>query len=158
MRHWLRRIRGALGMGIVWAIGGALIGGFIELLLNIFSGLEALHAIDMWPQTLAIPGFVGGVFFAVVLGIAGSRQKSEMSIKQFALWGALAGILFSAFLLATGFMHGLVPSFWLRAAMFVAPITLLSTGGAAASFALARRGDTRELSGARDDERDQLTG
>src|SRR5687768_17584775 len=114
MRHWLRRIRGALGMGIVWAIGGALIGGFIELLLNVFSGLEALHAIDMWPQTLAIPGFVGGVFFAVVLGIAGSRQKSDMSMRQFAMWGALAGLLFSGFLLATGFMHGLIPSLLTR--------------------------------------------
>ena len=157
MRHWLRRIRGALGMGIVWAIGGALIGGFIELLLNIFSGLEALHAVDMWPQTLAIPGFVGGVFFAIVLGIAGSRNKSDMSMRQFAMWGALAGLLFSGFLLATGFMHGLVPSFLLRAALFVAPITLLSTGGAAASYALARRGDKRELS-AGEEERDRLPG
>ena len=155
MRHWLRRIRGALGMGIVWAIGGALIGGFIELLLNIFPGLEALHAIDMWPQTLAIPGFVGGVFFAVVLGIAGSRQKSDMSMRQFAMWGALAGLLFSGFLLATGFMHGLIPSFLMRVAVFLVPITLLSTGGAAASYALAHRGD-RELSAGRDEERDQL--
>src|SRR5688572_21621774 len=119
MRQWMRRLRGALGMGIIWAIGGALIGGFIELLLNIFSGLEALHAIDMWPQALAIPGFVGGVFFAVVLGIAGSRQKSDMSMRQFVMWGAMAGVLFGAFLLFTGFMHGLFPSFLLRAALFV---------------------------------------
>ncbi len=156
MRQWMRRLRGALGMGIVWAIGGALIGGFIELLLNIFPGLEALHAIDMWPQTLAIPGFVGGVFFAVVLGIAGSRNKSEMSMRQFAMWGALAGVLFGAFLLFTGFMHGLIPSFLLRAALFVVPMTLLSTAGAAASYALAHRGE-RALP-AREDETDRLPG
>jgi hypothetical protein len=147
MMTWLKRIRGALGMGLVWAIGGAAIGGFIELLLNIFPGLGGLHVIDMWPQTLAIPGFVGGLFFAVVLGLAGARHKSEyMSMRQFAVWGAAAGLMFGAFLLFTGFMHGLIPQFWLRALLFVAPVTLLSTAGAAMSYKLARMGDKPALS------------
>lgn len=32
---WLRRIRGVLGMGLIWAVGGLAIGGLFELLDNV---------------------------------------------------------------------------------------------------------------------------
>ena len=146
MKHWLRRIRGALGLGLVWAIGGAAIGGLIELVLNILPGSDLLLGVDMWPQLLAIPGFAGGIFFAIVLGIAGARHRfSELSIKRFATWGTIAGVLFSGFLLATGFMQPMIPQFWLRAVTFIVPLTLLSAGGATASLAIAKWGERRQL-------------
>jgi hypothetical protein len=45
--------------------------------------------LDMWPQTLAIVGFVGGVVFSAVLGIAERRRRfGELSIPRFSAWGA----------------------------------------------------------------------
>ena len=136
MRRWLRRVRGALGMGLIWAAGGAGVGGLIELLDNILpGGLAMASAVDMWPQTLAIPSFLGGVVFAVVLGIAGARRRfDELSLPQFAAWGAVAGVL----------LGGL--GMWMGAPIvFMAITTLWSAGAAAASLALARRSEDRAL-------------
>ncbi len=58
MKKWLRRIHGADGMGLTWAAGWALVGVLIELLVDPNGSL-----VDMWVQTLAIPGFLGGAVF-----------------------------------------------------------------------------------------------
>jgi hypothetical protein len=34
MKKWLRRIRGAVGMGLIWAAGWALVGVLIELFID----------------------------------------------------------------------------------------------------------------------------
>jgi hypothetical protein len=158
VKHWLRRIRGAFGMGLLWAVGGAGVGGLIELLDNVLPGGFAMaSAVDMWPQTLAIPSFLGGVVFAVVLGIAGGRRRfDELSLPQFAAWGAVAGLL----------LGGL--GMWIGApVLFLAITTLWSAGAAAGSLALARRTEDRELlaagtdvrdAGLTEDERRQLLG
>jgi hypothetical protein len=126
---WLRRARGVLGMGLLWAAGGAGVGGLIELLDNVLpGGFPMASAVDMWPQTLAIPGFVGGVVFAVVLGIAGSRRRfDELSLPAFAAWGAVAGLLLGA--LATSIGAPMV---------FIAITTLASAFAASGSLLLAR--------------------
>jgi hypothetical protein len=123
-------------MGLLWAAGGAGVGGVIELLDNVLpGGLAMASAVDMWPQTLAIPFFLGGVLFSVVLGIAGRRRRfDELSLPQFTAWGAVAGLLLG-----------------LRAVTAGAPVialgitTLGSAIAAAASLALARRSEDREL-------------
>ena len=136
MTRWLRRVRGALGMGLLWAAGGAGVGGVIELLDNVLpGGLPMASAVDMWPQTLAIPFFLGGVAFAVVLGIAGRRRRfDELSIPRFAAWGALAGLLLGLRAVTMG-----------APALFLGITTLLSAGAAAGSLALARLGEDRAL-------------
>ncbi len=58
MKKWLRRIRGAVGMGLTWAAGWALVGVLIELFADPSGSL-----VDMWVQTLAILGFLGGAVF-----------------------------------------------------------------------------------------------
>jgi hypothetical protein len=133
---WLRRIRGALGMGLVWALGGAGVGGLFELIDNILPGaLPFIANIDMWPQTLAIPGFLGGVIFGAVIGVArGQRRFEEFSLGQFAGWGALAGAVVALLTFAVG-----------ASVSFAAFMAVLGTVGGAASLALARMAAGRGL-------------
>ena len=136
MRHWLRRIRGVLGMALVWAVGGLGIGGLIELLDNVLpGGLAMASAVDMWPQTLAILAFRRGVVFAIVLGIAkGRRRFEEFSLAQFAAWGAVAGLVLGVLAVAMG-----------AGVVFVGVTTLLSALAGAGSLALARTAEERGL-------------
>lgn len=136
MTAWRRRVRGTVGMGLLWAAGGFGVGGAIELLDNVLPGAFPLaSAVDMWPQTLAIPGFLGGVVFAVVLGIAGRRHRfDELSLPRFAVWGAVAGLLLGG--LAVGTIGAPV--------VFLGVTTLASAAAAAGSLALARMAEDRE--------------
>ena len=69
MTTWIRRLRGALGMGLLWALAWGFVGGLIELTWNIWPGFPLGPLMDMWIQGLAIPGFIGGVQFALILGM-----------------------------------------------------------------------------------------
>lgn len=134
MKKLLRRVRGALGMGLVWAIGGMGVGGLIELILNILPGPDGA-VIDMWPQVLAIVGFIAGTIFGTVLGIAAGRRRfDELSLPGFAGWGALAGLLLGGLGVATG-----------GPVLFVVVTTLASAIAGAVSLALARMAEDRGL-------------
>ena len=37
MRKWLKRIRGAVGMGLTWAVGWGVVGALIPLFSGLFS-------------------------------------------------------------------------------------------------------------------------
>jgi len=136
MKRWLRRLRGALGMGLAWALGGALVGGLFELIDNVLPGaLPWISRVDMWPQTLAIPGFIGGVVFSVVLGVVGNQRRfGELSLPRFAAWGAAAGVLLGGLAMALG-----------APAIFLGIMTIGSATAAAGSLALARMAESREL-------------
>lgn len=74
MKKWGRRIRAAVGMGLTWAVGWALVGGGIELIHNIW--LNPLGSlVDIWPAALAYPAFLGGLAFSTVLGVAGASPQ-----------------------------------------------------------------------------------
>ena len=78
MTKWLRRIRGAVGMGLVWAVGWALAGLLIGVASMLLPGLpwdSFFQVFDAPLPALAIPGFFAGAFFSVVLGIAGRRTE-----------------------------------------------------------------------------------
>ncbi|MEZ4456503.1 MAG: hypothetical protein R2882_08140 [Gemmatimonadales bacterium] len=133
MGNWLRRLRGALGMGLSWALVWAVVGGGI---MEAFVDPDG-RILDMWPQTLAIPGFVGGVVFSVLLGVAERRRRfDELSLGRFASLGAVTGLLLGTLVLGLG--AGASLPLWLRLAAIAAPIVALSTGSAAGVLALAR--------------------
>jgi len=147
VKTWLRRIRAAVGMGLTWAVGGALIGSGIELIHNVWPNpLGSL--IDIWPAALGLPGFFGGVVFSTVLAIAGRRHRfDELSLPGVAAWGALGGLIVSlipAALSALGIITPNVPVWQITAAL-VGPLTLGSAAAASGSLALARMADDREL-------------
>ncbi len=138
MKKRMRQIRGAVRMGLTWAVGWGLVGALIELIQEFVPGWNGA-LVDIFPVALAVPAFLGGVVFSGVLSIAGGRRRfGEMSLPRFARWGALGGLLVSVpIMILSGFSP---PS------LFVAgTVTLLCTGSAAGSLALARRAEDRQL-------------
>jgi O-antigen/teichoic acid export membrane protein len=140
MHTVMRRVRGALGMGLVWAIGAGMIGGLIELLDNLGVGWGWIGGVDMWPQTLAIPGFLCGVSFSILLGIiARHRRIEQLSVPGVAGLGAIGGALIAAliFLLEGG-------GSTLVLAYVAGVLALFSATSATATILLARVGTDRD--------------
>ena len=132
MSNWLRRIRGAVGMGLTWA--AAWFGAGLVLLLIV--GLDAADV--PFPLFFALLGFLGGIAFSGILGIVeGRRRFEEMSLARFAGWGAVGGLVLSIGL-AAAVGWGSIP--------LLGPIFALSGAACAAgSLALARMAEDREL-------------
>lgn len=146
MRKWLRRIRGAIGVGLTWAAGWAPVGALVGVVLHAALpgapiGLGAVIALNA--TTFAVLGFVGGAIFSAVLRLAeGRRRFDELSLPRFTVWGAVGGILLGGVAVAAGFWGA---GFGPIGAGMVGAATLLGAGSAAGSLALARRADDREL-------------
>ncbi|HEV8358561.1 MAG TPA: hypothetical protein VGQ17_17545 [Gemmatimonadales bacterium] len=160
MENWLRRLRGAVGMGLTWAAGWALAGVLIGVSSKLLPGLpwdSFFEVFDAPLPALAIPGFFGGVLFSTVLGIAARhRSFAELSLPRFAAWGAAGGLLLSlvpAALVAVGLASLGRPDFglWHITAAISGPLTLLSAVSASATLMLARMAEGRELLEASED-------
>ncbi|MDF1502372.1 hypothetical protein [Roseisolibacter sp. H3M3-2] len=123
-------------MGFAWAIGGIGVAGILETLDNVSATFHPVtRLVDMWPQTLAVVGFVAGVLFAVILGVAArNRRFEQFTFPQFAGLGALAGAVVSVLALLTG-------------APLAIPVilTLAGTLGGAGSLLVARVAERRGL-------------
>lgn len=152
MKNWLRRIRGAVGMGLTWAAGWALAGvliGVASLLLPFLPWDLFFDVFDAPLPAMAVPGFFGGVFFSAVLGIAGRRRRfRELSLPRFAAWGAVGGLLLTLFpfaLVAVG-LASLNPDArpWPIIGAIVIPFTLLSAVSASVTLMVARKAEDRE--------------
>lgn len=146
MTSWMRRVRGALGMGLTWAVAWA-VGG---LLIGVASFLFPLdwffRVFDAPLPALAIPGFFAGAFFSVVLGIAARRRRfNELSMSRFVAWGALGGVLLTLFPIALVAVGLATPAsdgrFWQGLAVVAAPFILFSAGSAAATLLIARKAE-----------------
>jgi O-antigen/teichoic acid export membrane protein len=144
MRQWLRRIRGAVIVGLTWAVGWGLVG---FLVMETFVDPHGSIA-DIWPMVLGIPGFFGGVIFSVMLGMAeGRRRFDELSLARFGVWGAVTGALLGVLGGAAIGLSGVI----------IVPLTLLGAASATGSLALARMGgEPRRLDGGADGSRARL--
>jgi hypothetical protein len=143
MKKWLRRIRGAVGMGLTWALVWAPVAVLIGFLVDPDGSMD-----EMWPAIGAYPGFLGGVVFSIVLAIAARRRSlGDLSLGRVALWGAGAGLLVGALPFTIGEPTTDVP-LWLLATVVIGTITVLSAASAAGSLALARMAEKRALPGA----------
>lgn len=154
MNHWMRRLRGAIGMGLTWALawalGGILIGALS--LLGPSSFWDAVFRIFDAPlPALALPGFVGGVLFSGVLGVAGRHRRfDQLSLSRFAVWGALGGLLLAlvptALVLAGLAQLGQPDASlsWLTVVIAV-PFMALSAASAAGTLWLARKSERPDL-------------
>ena len=134
MRHWLRRIRGAIGMGFTWAAAWAAVGFVPRWIFGIESDLP-------FPILFAGLGFIAGVTFSGLLVLTeGRRRLDQMSLPRFAGWGAMGGLLLSALFLGTGGPVGLGEVLAIST-MFALASAVCASG----SLALARRAARREL-------------
>ena len=144
MSKWMKRIRGAVGMGVTWAVGWSFVGALLGLLVGVLSpdgieGTRVAGAVRMFMQA----GLLSGGAFSVALGLAGRhRTFDEMSLPLFAVLGAVAAPLILGIAVAL-FGIGEISA---RAALVVtAVIASLGAASAAASLALARMAEDREL-------------
>jgi hypothetical protein len=147
MRKWLRRIRGAIGMGFTWAAAWFLAGMVPRWVFG-------FNADVPFPIVFGVLGFIAGVTFSGLLVLTeGRRRFDQMSLPRFAGWGALAGFLLSALFtraasLGPGDVLAIAPTFAIACAAC-----------ASGSLALARRAVRRELLDIRGDNAEsELTG
>ena len=140
MSKWLKRIRGAVGMGLIWGVAWSPVGAIMGLL---FGGLTGFVSAGV---SYALNGFLAGGAFSVFLTIVeGRRTFDEMSIGRFAVLGGgtlLALQLASFALLAAA---GELPLNGPQLGVVAALATMMGAGCAAGSLALARRADDRDL-------------
>jgi hypothetical protein len=163
----LRRIRGAIGMGLTWAAGWAPIGAVLGAVLHLVLpgsplGLGSVMALNA--VSLAALGFVGGAVFSAILRVAeGRRRFDQLSLPRFAAWGAVGGLILGGAAATIGMWGG----GWLLGTGMMGAATILGAVSAAGSLALARGADDREsIASARDvedvgltsSERDHLLG
>jgi hypothetical protein len=141
-------------MGLIWAAGWGCIGGAIELLDNIVPNLPLVTTVDMWIQSLAIPGFIAGAIFSTLLWIGdGRRRFSELSFPRMITWGAFGGVALGMLGLSAGLLQTAVPNLLLRTVAVLTPLGLLCGASAAATLALARLArDTTALPAGQDAE------
>jgi hypothetical protein len=133
MRKWLRRIRGAIGMGLTWGVAWSVAG-------TVLAVVTRFKADAPFPLIFGVLGFIAGVIFSAILALTeGGRRFDQMSLPRFAGWGATGGLLLSAVFakaasLGWGDVLAIAPTFALACAVC-----------ASGSLALARRAVGREL-------------
>ncbi len=139
MKKWLKRIRGAISMALVWAAAWGGVGAIVGVAAA-SAGILVGSVVGVGGIFAAL-GFGAGTVFSIVLGIAeGRRRFDEMSLPRFAGWGALGGFLLALPLLLLSDPLALDWVFGISGV-----VALLGAGSAAGSLALARRADDREL-------------
>jgi hypothetical protein len=145
MQKWLRRARGALGMGVAWGL--AWFGAGMVLLLIV--GPDAADV--PFPLGFGLLGFLAGTLFSGILGLVErGRGFHQLSLPRVVGWGAAGGLLFSVLFALTATLTGagaLLDDLVLLGPLFAAA-GAASAGGA---LALARRADDRALPNAESD-------
>ena len=135
MRNLLRRVRGAIGMGLTWGVAWAAVGTLPRWVFGI-------NADAPFPIVFGVLGFLAGMTFSVVLALTeGRRSFEQMSLARFATWGALGGFVLSA-------LFARAASLGLGDVLVVVPtFALASAACASGSLALARRATRHDLPG-----------
>jgi len=149
MKNWLRRVRGAVGMGLTWA--AAWFGGGLILLLGSVLVTGSTGADVPYPLGFGAFGFVAGVTFSGVLGLVeGRRRFDQMSLPRFAAWGAAGGFLLSAiFVVVVALVED--PAFLGNLAVLGPVFAVAGAASSAGILALARGAEDRELLEASED-------
>jgi hypothetical protein len=147
VKKWLRRVRAAAVMGLMWAVAWAPVGVLIAVFFGGNSWISDGRPLDDWFMPLTLLGFLGGAIFSGMLRIAeGRRRFDELSLPRFGAWGAVGGLALGTIAIFAWTQDaGYGPVIWQRAALMIGSTTLLSAGSAAGSLALARMADDREL-------------
>ena len=143
MRQWPRRIRGAVLMGLTWALVWGVAAVLMGMIVDPDGSMD-----EMWVAVGAYPGFLGGVAYSAVLAIADRRRGiDELSLSRVGAWGAVTGLLLGALPFALGSPTSALPP-WLLGAVVVVPATVLGAASACASLAVARLAGGRDALGA----------
>ena len=147
MGKWLRRIRGAIGMGFAWAAAWSAVGFVPRWVFGVNTDLP-------FPLLFGGLGLLAGVTFSGLLVLTeGRRRFNQMSLPRFAGWGALGGLLLSAL------FAWAAPLGWGDLLALAPTLAVASAVCASGSLVLARRAARRELPDSRGDTAEaELTG
>ena len=139
MGKWMRRIRGAIGMGFTWAAAWAVAGMVPRWLFGFNTDVP-------FPLVFGVLGFIAGVIFSGLLMLTeGRRGFDQMSLPRFAAWGAVGGVLLSAIVTRAASLG------WADALAIAPTFAVACAICASGSLALARRAGMRELPDIRGD-------
>lgn len=143
MRDWLRRFRGAFGLGLAWASAFFMVGVGVALVSWEF-GVDAFGNGLLWVTynslLSAATGFIAGATFSSFLAvIEGRRRFDEMTLPRFMVWGGVGGAL------VAGVLSVVIG--WGTPSMIanIAVLGLLGAGSAAGTLVLARAAEDRQL-------------
>jgi hypothetical protein len=140
MTQWLKRVRGAVGTGVIWALAWAPVAVIVGTQI-----IDPDNSMDeMWFMVGALPGFLAGIVFSLLLSrLARSRTLSDLSIARTGMWGALAGAAIGVLPFVLGDTGGRP---WIAlAAGVIGTFASVSALSASGSLALAQRAERREL-------------
>jgi peptidoglycan/LPS O-acetylase OafA/YrhL len=138
MASLLRRLRGAIGMGLTWALAWFLAG--MALLLVV--GPDAADV--PFPLGFGMFGFFAGTLFSGVLAaVEGRRRFDEMSIPRFAAWGAAGGLLLAVAFVSVVALLGESLDLLVLAPVFA----VAGAGSAAGTLAVARWAESGDALG-----------
>ena len=139
---WRRRIRGAIGMGLTWA--AAWFGAGMIMLLALLLGTGSTGADVPYPLGFGAFGFVAGVAFSGILGIAeGRRRFDEMSLPRFAVWGAVGGVVLSTVFVVVALSGD--PAFLWNLVVLAPLFAVAGASSAAGALAVARKAENLEI-------------
>jgi hypothetical protein len=142
MKGLFRKLRGAVGVGLTWAVGWAV----IIFLIGTVIGIVDPDSIDAGEEPLRIAltiiapvGLISGLLFAAIMSLT-ERHKSvhDLSLIRAALWGALGAAVLP---LLTPMNDAVLST--------VCPLGALFAAG---TVALARHADRRDSQAAREPE------
>ncbi|MDB4875279.1 MAG: hypothetical protein JWM41_1725 [Gemmatimonadetes bacterium] len=139
MKLWARRIRAAIGMGLIWGAAWFGAGALLARVPGFYSDLP-------FPLLFAPLGFLTGIIFSgILVGIEGRRGIDRTSLPRFAAWGAASGLLLTGiFVVGAGLRGGALLGEFL---LFGPTLGVASAVCAAGSLAVARWAERRELRG-----------
>lgn len=127
MGAWLRRIRGAIGIGVTWAVAWSAVGMVPRWVIG-------WNADAPFPLIFGVLGFFAGVTFSALLVLTeGRRRLDETSARRFAGWGAVGGVVLSALFVRAASLG------WGEALVLAPTFAAASAVCASVSFALASR-------------------
>lgn len=133
MGKWMRRIRGAIGMGFTWAAAWSVAGSIPRWLFGFNTDVP-------FPLVFGVLGFIAGVIFSgLIMLTEGRRGFEQMTLSRFAAWGAVGGVLLSAIFTRAASLG------WGDALAIAPTFAVASAICASGSLALARRAGMREL-------------
>lgn len=139
MSEVLKRIRGAVGMGLAWAVVWAPIAVLAGLIIDPDGSMD-----EMWAAIGAYPGFLSGVVFSALIRIAeGRRGLAELALSRAGAWGAAAGVLVGVLPFTIGESTSKLP-LWQLAAIVIGSFALLSALSAVGSAVLSRYAARRQ--------------
>lgn len=120
-------------MGLAWGVIWAPLAVLVGLLVDPDDSMD-----EMWVAIGAYPGFLSGVVFVALLGMAERhRRLGTLSLPRIAAWGALAGLVVGVLPFTLGEPTNTIP-LWRLAVIVIGSITGLSTVSAVASALLTR--------------------